>query len=81
VKNEKGVVFGYSLLTPAHNQMFQSMISRGYITSLISLPEKFYVQKNAVEEDGYILLLRLILYQKHGLGKKMIFAISLIVPL
>ena len=77
VKNEREVVIGYALFTQAPiNQVLQSMITRKYVTSILSLHHDVSEPKKAVYCDAYLLSVAVIpSYQKLGLGKKLIFSI------
>ena len=75
VKNGNSEIAGYAIFTQAPiSQTIQSMISRNYITSVISLSEEI-LSLNNQNDDLYILSLAVRPYfQNLGWGKKLIFS-------
>lgn len=75
VANDNNEVVGYAIFIQAPiNQIIKSMISRNYITSVITLPKEIFTQNNTAD-DLYILSVAVNpSFQKLGLGKKLIFS-------
>ena len=74
VKNDNDEITGYSIFIQAPiSQTLQSMVSRNYITSVISLPTEIFTHNNTDVDDLYILSIAVHpSFQKQGLGKKLI---------
>lgn len=74
-KDDNDEVIGYNIFTQAPiSQTIQSMVSRNYITSVISLSEEI-LSLNNQNNDLYILSLAVRpAFQKMGWGKKLIFS-------
>lgn len=80
--NKTHGLVGYAILTQAPiAKTLQSMISRGYIESVLSLSQDLFKKKNKFGVDVYVLSVAVLpSYHKRGLGKRLIHSIFLNVP-
>jgi lipopolysaccharide cholinephosphotransferase len=76
LKNDLGAIAGYAFfIQNPINQIIQSMINRNYIKSIISLPKELLTSENSYN-DAYLLSVCVApMFQKQGLGKKLIHSI------
>ncbi len=76
LKNDLGVIAGYAFfIQNPINHIIQSMINRNYIKSIISLSENVLTSETSYN-DAYLLSVCVApTFQKHGLGKKLIYSI------
>jgi GNAT superfamily N-acetyltransferase len=82
IKNEKKIPVGYVIFVhQSITKILESMITRKYVQSIISLSDEILNSNNYSNDDLYILSIAVSpSYQKQGLGKKLISSMISQIP-